>query len=119
MAQQDYTGAPVGVVDFHLTGRRIDANTVSLSWAPLRTGRAQYAYRIYKGANDGCTIYGQGAPVCLFMSSPIGQSHQPVFDDRSAAASAVYRVALVAGWSREQTASDVLLLSKPLTVRAP
>jgi hypothetical protein len=119
VAQQDYTGAPVAVVDFHLTARRIDANTVRLSWTPLRTERAWYAYRIYKGANDGCTIYGQGAPVCLFRDSPIAQSRRPVFDDRSDAGSAVYRVALVAGWSREQTASDVLLLSKPLTVRAP
>jgi hypothetical protein len=117
VAQQNYTGAPVAVVDFHLAARRVDPSTVRVSWKPLRTGRARYAYRIFKAKTDGCTIYGQGAPVCLFATAPLSDTDRPAFDDRNATAAAVYRVALVAGWSTEQP--SVLLLSKPLTVPAP
>jgi hypothetical protein len=116
VAQQNYTGSPVAIVDFHLAARRIDANTVRLSWMPLRTSRARYAYRIYKGPNDGCTIYGQGAPVCLFSSPALAETNRRVFDDPNAVSKVVYRVALVGGWSTEQP--SVLLLSEPLTVRA-
>jgi hypothetical protein len=119
VAQQNYTGAPIAVVDFHLAARRIDASRVQLSWAPLRTARARYTYRVYKDTHDGCTISGQGAPVCLFSSPPLADSSRPAFADRSASTAAVYRVALVAGWSREQAGGNVLLLSKPVTVRAP
>jgi len=117
VAQQGYAGAPVAVVDFHLMARRTNANTVRLSWAPVRTARAHYTYRVYKDTSDGCTIYPQGAPVCLYSSPPLAESNRRVFDDPKATARAVYRVALVAGWNTEQP--SVLLLSRPLTVPAP
>jgi hypothetical protein len=117
IAQLSYSTAQIPIVDFHLTARRLNANTVQLNWTPLRTGRARYAYRIYKGATDGCTVNGQGAPVCIFSTPPLADISRPTFDDRNATAAAVYRVALVSGWSTEQPSA--LLLSKPLTVPAP
>jgi hypothetical protein len=119
LAQQDYVGAPVAIVDFHLTARRIAADTVRLAWSPLGTGRARFGYRIFKDTDDGCTNSVVGAPMCFYASPAIADSNQRVFDDRNAGGTAVYRVALVAGWSREQAGGNVLLLSKPVTVRAP
>jgi hypothetical protein len=117
LAQQDYVGAPIAIVDFHLRARRIDASTVRLSWGAVRTDRASYSYRIYKDTDDGCDNSVVGAPMCFYKSPSIAYSSRRVFDDPNATARAVYRVALVAGWSTEQP--SVLLLSKTLTVRAP
>jgi hypothetical protein len=117
IAQLSYSTAQIPIVDFRLSAQRINGNTVRLRWTAQRTGRARYAYRIYKAANDGCTIYGQGAPVCLFFTPPLSDTNRSAFDDRDAATAAVYRVALISGWSTEQPSA--LLLSKPLTVRAP
>lgn len=118
VAQQDFTGAPISIVDFHLGARRIDATTVRLHWAKLGTGRARYGYRVYRDTGDGCDALGEGAPVCRFSSSAIGGTGVPAFTDRNASGKLVYRVALVAGWSLEQTKASALLLSRPVTVPA-
>jgi hypothetical protein len=118
VAQQDYTGAPTAVVDFQLVARRIDQSTVELRWRALRTTRARFAYRVYRDAKDACTIYPTGAPACLYSGTPIATTTVPLYVDRTATGGFVYRVALVAGWSTEQTSSDVLLLSRPVTVPA-
>jgi hypothetical protein len=118
VAQQDFTGAPIAVVDFGLTAKRAGPSTVSLRWKGLRTGRARYGYRIYRDTGDGCDTLGEGAPVCRYSSRPIADSGVPSFTDRTAVGRLVYRVALVAGWSLEQTKSNVQLLSKPVSVPA-
>jgi hypothetical protein len=118
VAQQDYSGAPIAIADFHLAARRLGPSTVRLTWAPQPTGRARFFYRIFKNTDDACTIRGYGAPVCLYSGSALAQTSRPMFDDTGATGAAVYRVAVVGGWSVEQTDLDVLLLSKPLTVPA-
>ena len=118
VAQQDFTGAPIAVVDFGLTAKRTSSSTVRLRWKALRTGRARYAYRIFRDTGDGCATLGDGAPVCRYSSTAIAETDVPTFTDTSAVGRLVYRVALVAGWSLEQTASNAQLLSKPVTVPA-
>jgi hypothetical protein len=118
IAQQDYTGSPIGVVDFHLIARRVDQTTVRLTWDAVRTAHARYSYRIFKDTTDGCTIHADEAPVCLYSGTAIAESNVPAYVDPNAAGKAVYRVALAAGWSLEQTNSDLLLLSGPITVPA-
>jgi hypothetical protein len=117
IAQLSYSTAQVPIVDFRLSAKRTNGDTVRLRWAAPRTGRARYAYRIFKGLNDGCTVYGQGAPACLFFTPGLADTTRSTFEDRNATGAAVYRVGLVGGWSTEQP--SVLLLSKPLTVPAP
>jgi hypothetical protein len=111
-------GGPIAIIDFHLTARRIDRSTVELGWSALNTANATYAYRIFRDTSKRCETTGRGAPVCHFAATTIAESRSAAFVDRSAAGRFVYRIALVAGWSTEQTSSDLLLLSKPLTVPA-
>jgi hypothetical protein len=118
VAQQDFTGAPVAVVDFHLIAKRVDPTTVTLTWRSVKTGRAVYDYRVFKDSGGGCATLGQGAPVCRFSSAAIGGTTALTFTDPSAQGRLVYRVALAAGWSTEQTNSNILLLSKPVSVPA-
>jgi len=84
----------------------------------LQTGRAKYGYRVFRDTGYGCSTLGEGAPVCRFSSQAIGDTGTPTFTDTNASGRVVYRVALVAGWSLEQTHSSAVLLSKPVTVPA-
>jgi hypothetical protein len=118
VAQQNFTGAPIAVVDFGLTAKRTGPSTVTLHWNARRTGRAQYAYRVFRDTGDGCDTLGEGAPVCRYSSPAIAGTGAPTFTDRNAVGRLVYRVALVAGWSLEQTKSNLQLLSEPVSVPA-
>jgi hypothetical protein len=119
VAQQDFTGAPVAVVNFQLAAHRVDPTTVKLTWDAMRTRRARYAYRLFKGATDECsTIQAGAAPVCNYSTPALARTTATTYTDPGAQGRLVYRVALVGGWSTEQTNSNMLLLSKPVSVPA-
>jgi hypothetical protein len=56
--------------------------------------------------------------VCRYSSPALAGTGVPTFTDRNAVGRLVYRVALVAGWSLEQTKSNLQLLSEPVSVPA-
>lgn len=121
-AQMNYTGAPVPVVEFGFEARRAAApHTVLLTWSPLTTRRAHAVYRIFRTTGNDCTpISLNGAPTCRFKSTLLGWSAAPIFRDEAAHGRLTYRVALAAGARFDANAtSDLLLLSKPVTIAVP
>jgi hypothetical protein len=117
VAQQGVIG-PIPIVDFGLAARPTGSNGILLTWGPIRTARANYVYRVFRNVSDGCSYATVGAPVCAFLSPAVTDTRSLTYEDHDVRGRAVYRVALVAGWSLEPTKSNALLLSKPVTVRA-
>ena len=114
VAQMDYGGAPVTIEDFQLRARQIGPHTVELDWSHIRTSRARYAYRIFKGDDAGCHYANVGAPDCLFRMPLITSVRRPVYIDRNAGGRKVYRVALAEGTRVQPDNTALLLLSKPI-----
>ena len=119
-AQMAYVGAPVAVVDFGLRARPgPDPHSVILTWNPLRTGRASYIYRVFRGPPPDCEVRSNGAPTCLFNLPLISATQTHTVEDLGARGRVIYRVALAAGPRNDpNSVSDLLLLSKPLAFTA-
>jgi hypothetical protein len=119
VAQMNYTGAPVAVVDFGLQAKRVGPHTVQLSWLGLHTGRAKGWYQVFKGPTDGCVYLAAGAKDCLFRMPVNASTSATTFIDRQAfGRHIVYRVGLAAGKRIDPNTSSYLLLSPSLTLNA-
>lgn len=118
IAQMNYTGAPVAVVDFGLRARPSAASTVHLEWSAVHTGRASGWYQVFKAKDDGCKYPPRGAADCLFTMQLVYSTRSTSFDDTQASGTVFYRVALAAGGRIDSNTSSYLLLSKPVKVSA-
>lgn len=107
------------VDDFRPRARVVKRGVVRIAWEPVTTPYASFAYKVFKGRNDGCTTQEQGAPMCSFGMDVLRSTQLTAYDDPHARGRLVYRVALVATWRVDPNAQDILLLSKPVTVDAP
>lgn len=119
IAQMNYTGAPVAIVNFGLQATQTAAHDVHLDWSAVRTKRASGWYQVFKAKNDGCLYPPLGAKDCLFTMQLVYSTRKSAFDDAQASGHVVYRVALAAGGRIDSNTSSYLLLSKPaaITVR--
>jgi len=119
IAQMNYTGAPVAIVDFGLHARTIAPHTVHLDWHGIRTKRASGWYQIFKAKDAGCNYPSRGAADCLFRMQLVYSTRNTTFDDTQAVGQTVYRIALAAGARIDSNTSSYLLLSKPAAVANP
>jgi hypothetical protein len=111
-------GALVPIVGFGLTAKQTGPHTVRLEWRDLKTGQARAVYRVFSGPNDGCVVTTDGTPRCSFLMPRTWSTNIAGSTDSEAPRGQVsYRVSLAAGWRVDPNGeSDVLLLSKPVTV---
>jgi hypothetical protein len=116
VAQMNYTGAPVAIVDFGLQARRTAPHSVHLAWNGIRTKRASGWYQIFKAKDAGCNYPSRGAADCLFRMQLVYSTKNTTFDDTQAVGPTTYRVALAAGGRIDSNTSSYLLLSKPVAV---
>jgi hypothetical protein len=112
------SGALVPIVDFRLTAKQTGEHSVALAWRALRTERATSVYRIYSGPDGGCPPSHEGTPVCQFRMAKtwwVPPRAATVVDAKPGPVT--YRVALAADWRFDpNNTSDLLLLSKPVTI---
>ena len=119
VAQMNYTGAPVAVVDFGLHARRIGPHVVQLTWRGVHSSRATGWYQVFKGPNDGCVYLAAGAKDCLFRMPVNAETRTTTFIDRQASGPViVYRIGLAAGKRIDPNTTSYLLVSKPTTLNA-
>jgi hypothetical protein len=119
IAQMNYTGAPVAIVDFGLRAQRRGAHAIHLEWSRVHTNRATGWYQVFKAKDAGCNYPSLGAADCLFRMQLVYSTRNTSFDDTQASGDVFYRVALAAGGRIDSNTSSYLLLSKPVTVSVP
>jgi hypothetical protein len=113
IVDENYTGAPIPVVDFGAHAQQIGPHTLRLTWKGMGTKRAKTTYVIFKAGDNGCGAV-QEAYLCRFKMQFIGSTHSTEFVDEQAVTRRFYRVALAEGSVIQVDYQSFLLMSKPL-----
>jgi hypothetical protein len=97
--------------------------TVRLAWAKRQPSGTAASYAVFRGPSDPAACYPvhHAASTCVVTSTPVGSTtgEVPSFADKPPPGTWTYRVALSASAFGGQSSSDLILLSRPVTVTVP
>jgi len=116
IVDENYTGAPIPVVDFGLRATQVGPHSIRFDWSSQATKRAKTAYAIFKGVDAGCGPPDPAQLLCRFRMQFIGTTHSTTFVDSQAVTRRFYRVGLVKGATVQVDNPSMLLMSKPIAI---